>query len=81
MRRDKRNHIFRETLDESLPPFTPETASTWTKSVPAIYGGLIADFPDDMLSSSGSLVLEAGGENETLARRNIITDTGHFYTA
>lgn len=80
MRRDKRKHIFRETLDEELPPFTPETVPTWTKSVPAFDGGLIADCPDDMLSSPGRLVLEAGGENKTFAKRNIVTDTGKFYT-
>lgn len=45
--------------------------------VPAFGVGLIADWPDDMLDSSGRLVLEAGGENGTFGKRNIITDTGH----
>ncbi|KAB8239245.1 hypothetical protein ETB97_010268 [Aspergillus alliaceus] len=80
MRRDRRKHVYRKTLDEVLPSYTPETAPTWTKSVPAIDIELIADLPDDALDASGRLVLEAGGKSPVFAERNIVTDTGHFYT-
>lgn len=80
MRRDKRKHIYRESLDEVLPPFLPETAPTWAMSVPAIDIEWIADVPDDMLDLSGRLVLEAGGNSPLFTKRNIVTDTGHFYT-
>lgn len=80
MRRDKSKHVYRKTLDEELPPFTPETAPSWTKTVPAFDVELIADLPGDFLDSSGRLVLEAGGRNSAFAERNVITDTGHFYT-
>lgn len=80
MRRDKRKHIYRKTLDEVLPPFPPETAPAWATSVPAIDSEWIADLPDDALDSSGRVVLETGGKNPLFAKRNIVADTGHFYT-
>lgn len=82
MRRDKRKHIYRKTLDDVLPPFTPETAPAWTRSVPAIDATLVADLdlPGDLVDSLGRLVLEAGGQNPIFAERSIVTDTGHFFT-
>ncbi|KAF9893922.1 hypothetical protein FE257_008893 [Aspergillus nanangensis] len=80
MRRDKKNHIHRKTFDEPLPPYTEVTAPSWAKRVPAIDVDSIADLPTDLLDSSGRLVLESGGTNPLFAHRNIITDTGHFYT-
>lgn len=80
MRRDKRKHIYRKTVDDILPPYTAETAPAWAKNVPAFDVKLIADFPDDMLDPSGRLVLEAGGTSLVFAERNIVTNTGHFYT-
>ena len=80
MRRNKSKHIYRKTLDDVLPPFTPEVAPSWTMKVPRIDPEFIAHLPGDFLDESGRLVLEAGGRNPVFARRNIITDTGHFYT-
>ncbi|KAJ5689966.1 hypothetical protein N7462_004358 [Penicillium macrosclerotiorum] len=80
MRRDKSKHIFRKTFDDPLPPFTPETPPGWTRKVPAIDIQLISDLPPELLDGSGRLVLEPGGENPIFAERNIVTDTGHFYT-
>lgn len=80
MRRDKHQHIYRKTFEDQLPPFTPEDAPAWTRNVPAFDVGLIADLPDDARDPSGRLVLEPGGENPVFAERNIITDTGYFYT-
>jgi hypothetical protein len=40
----------------------------------------LANLPTDFLDSAGRLVLEEGGENPIFAERNIIIDTGHFYT-
>jgi hypothetical protein len=80
MRRDKRKHIRRKTLDEALPPYMEETAPAWTTNVPAIDVKLIADLPDDMLDTSGRLVLASGGKSPLFTTRNIITNTGHFYT-
>lgn len=79
MRRDKRKHIYRKALEDVLPPYTPETAPSWTKHVPPIDDELIADLPD-ALDSSGRLVLEAGGKSPAFTERNIVTDSGHFYT-
>lgn len=80
MRRDKNKHIYRKTLDEALPPYTPETAPVWTKRVPAIDVEMIANLPGDALDALGSLILESGGKSPVFAERNIITGTGHFYT-
>jgi hypothetical protein len=80
MRRDKRKHIYRKTLDEVLPSFPPETAPARAISVPAIDIEWIADLPDDTLDLSGRVVLEAGGKSPLFIKRNIVTNTGHFYT-
>ncbi|KAK2758614.1 hypothetical protein FQN54_003304 [Arachnomyces sp. PD_36] len=80
MRRDKRKHIYRKTIDEALPPFPQETAPSWAMNVPAINIECIADLPGDMLDSSGRLVLEDWGKGPLFMKRNIVTGTGHFYT-
>lgn len=77
-RRDKSKHVYRKTLDV-LPLFRPEAAPSWTEKVPRIDPELIAHLPGDFLDESGRLVLEAGGRNPVFGKRNIITDTGHFY--
>lgn len=41
---------------------------------------LIADFPGDLLDSSGKLVLEVDGMSLAFTERNIIANTGYFYT-
>lgn len=79
MRRDRRN-IYRETMDDELPPFTPIVAPAWTQNVPAVDPTWITDLPDDMLDSSGKLVLEVGGETSFYLERNIIFGGGDFYT-
>ncbi|PGH31337.1 hypothetical protein GX50_05876 [[Emmonsia] crescens] len=77
---DKRKHIYRKMLDEVLPEFPSETAPTWAMKVSAIDIEWIADLPGDILDLSGRLVLEAGGKSPLFTKRNIITDTGYFYT-
>lgn len=49
MSRDKSKHIYRETLDDVLPPFTPEVAPSWARQVPRIDMELIAHLPGDFL--------------------------------
>lgn len=80
MRRDKSKHIYRKSFDDLLPPFTAEAAPIWTKRAQPIAAELLLDLPAELLDASGRLVLEEGGENPNFAERNIITDTGHFYT-
>lgn len=80
MRREKSKHIYPEMYGDIPPPFTPVVPPVWTKGVPAIDTELIADLPGDFLDPSGKLVLEADGESLVFAERNIITNTGHFYT-
>ncbi|OJJ50432.1 hypothetical protein ASPZODRAFT_2118010 [Penicilliopsis zonata CBS 506.65] len=79
LRRDGK-HIYRETLDDVLPNYTPETAPSWTRKVPPIDVNLIEGLPDDVLDSSGKLILEQGGQNLVFAERNIVTNTGYFRT-
>lgn len=79
MRSDKRKHIYCKTLEDVLPPYTPETVPSWTERIRPIDVERVADLPD-ALDSSGSLVLETGGKSPIFAERNIVTDTGHFYT-
>ncbi|KAK2781147.1 hypothetical protein FQN52_001794 [Onygenales sp. PD_12] len=79
MRRDKQKHIRRNSFDDVLPAFEPETAPAWTTKVPAIDMEWIADLPGDALDSSGRLVLEVGGKSPTFAKRNVVTDSGYFY--
>lgn len=80
MRRVKSQHIFPKSFDDELPPFTPMVAPSWTKRVPPVDVGMIADLPSDFLDSSGRLVLEEGGDTPTFVARNIMTGTGDFYT-
>jgi hypothetical protein len=80
LRRDRSKHIIRETMDDELPEFTPVTAPVWVKRVPALDFDLISDLPSGVLNSSGKLVLEKGGNSGFFAERNIIIDTGYFYT-
>ncbi|KAF7717534.1 Uncharacterized protein PECH_005462 [Penicillium ucsense] len=80
MRRDKNKHIYRQTFEDSLPSFVPEIAPSWAKVVPPIDAALLGEFPRDFLDRMGRLVLEEGGENPIFARRNVVMDTGHFYT-
>ncbi|CAI7668938.1 unnamed protein product [Penicillium pancosmium] len=55
-------------------------APIWTKRAQPIDADLLVGFPAELLDASGRLVLEEGGENPNFAERNIVTDTGHFYT-
>ncbi|KAJ5677800.1 uncharacterized protein N7477_003433 [Penicillium maclennaniae] len=80
MRRDKRKHIYRKTFEDLLPPFVAETAPRWTRAVPAFDPECITDLPGELVDAQGRLVLEEGGENPSFAERNIVTNTGHFYT-
>lgn len=80
MRRDKNKHIYRKTFEDCLPSFVPEMAPDWAKVVAPIDVELLHEFPSDFLDPAGRLVLEHGGENPIFAQRNIIMDTGHFYT-
>ncbi|KAJ5379087.1 hypothetical protein N7509_012206 [Penicillium cosmopolitanum] len=80
MRREKSKHIYRKSFDDLLPPFTAEAAPIWTKRAQPIDADLLVGFPAELLDASGRLVLEEGGENPNFAERNIVTDTGHFYT-
>ncbi|KAJ5098735.1 hypothetical protein N7532_005736 [Penicillium argentinense] len=80
MRRDKTKHIYRKTFDDLLPPFVAEIAPGWTRRVGPIDVDLLEDFPAELRDAAGRLVLEEGGENPNFADRNIVTDTGHFYT-
>ncbi|OQE31543.1 hypothetical protein PENSTE_c001G04672 [Penicillium steckii] len=80
MRRDKSKHIYRKSFDDLLPPFTAEVAPFWTRHAKPIDGDQLIEFPSEFLDGSGRLVLEEGGENPIFAERNIVTDTGHFYT-
>ncbi|GAD96274.1 hypothetical protein PVAR5_4924 [Paecilomyces variotii No. 5] len=74
-------HIFREKNDDPLPPFIPEGLPSWTKNVAPIDKGLLRQsVPPDKLDADGNLVLEEGGKSAIFARRNIITNTGWFYT-
>ena len=79
MRRDRRN-IYRETMDDELPPFTPMVAPVWTKNMPDVDPVSIAGLPDNMLDSFGRLVLELGGETSFYLERNIIFGGSDFYT-
>ncbi|KLJ13656.1 hypothetical protein EMPG_11419 [Blastomyces silverae] len=80
MRRDKRKQIHRKSVGEVLPAFEPETVPAWATKVPPIDTEGIADLPGVELDSSGKLVLEAGGRSPTFMKRNIVTDSGYFYT-
>ncbi|RDW76831.1 uncharacterized protein DSM5745_06823 [Aspergillus mulundensis] len=79
--RRNRKHVYREEDSDPFPPFTPEVLPGWTRHVPPIDRGLLRkSMPAEMLDAEGNLVLEEGGKDENFARRNIVTNTGWFYT-
>ncbi|KAF7596202.1 hypothetical protein BBP40_002734 [Aspergillus hancockii] len=79
LRRD-RNHILRETGQDSFPSYTSLTGPTWTLSVPAITPQDMETFPPEYISDDHKLVLEEDGLNKVFARRNIVTNVGWLYT-
>lgn len=74
------NHIIRESMNDELPAFPPETAPPWARNVPVLDFDSINGLPSGALDSTGKLVLEKGGDSIVFAKRNIIVDTGYFYT-
>ncbi|PGH02791.1 hypothetical protein GX51_04402 [Blastomyces parvus] len=80
MRRDKCKQIRCKSVGDELPAFEPETVPAWATKVPPIDTEEIAHWPGVELDSSGKLVLESGGRSPTFAKRNIVTDSGYFYT-
>ncbi|KAJ5707744.1 hypothetical protein N7488_007545 [Penicillium malachiteum] len=79
--RRNRQHILRERDEDPYPEFTPEELPDWTKNVSAIDKELLKQsVPSRMLSIDGQLVLEENGLSRIFAQRNIITNTGWFYT-
>ncbi|KAJ5091891.1 hypothetical protein NUU61_006761 [Penicillium alfredii] len=79
--RRNREHVYRERDSDPWPPFTPEELPGWTKKVPPIDRDLLRlSVPSDSLDAEGNLVLEKNGKGTNFARRNIITNTGWFYT-
>ncbi|KAJ5730755.1 uncharacterized protein N7483_005263 [Penicillium malachiteum] len=73
--------IIRERNEDPYPEFVPEELPAWTKNVPAIDKELLKQsVPSHMLSTEGQLVLEAKGLSLIFAQRNIVTNTGWFYT-
>ncbi|GAQ10371.1 hypothetical protein ALT_7692 [Aspergillus lentulus] len=76
-----REHVYREEDGDPWPPFTPEELPGWTKKVaPADKDLLRLSVPPESLDAEGNLVLEANGKSPNFARRNIITNSGWFYT-
>ena len=74
-------HVYREKDGDPWPPFTPEELPGWTKNVAPIDKDLLRlSVPPESLDAEGNLVLEANGKSPNFARRNIITNTGWFYT-
>ncbi|KAE8332269.1 hypothetical protein BDV39DRAFT_200417 [Aspergillus sergii] len=61
MRRDKRKHIYRKTLEEVPPPYTREMVPLWTKRVPPLVVEFIADLPDALDSSDLAEQMEVWG--------------------
>ncbi|GFG10515.1 hypothetical protein IFM61392_06436 [Aspergillus lentulus] len=79
--RRNREHVYREEDGDPWPPFTPEELPGWTKKVaPADKDLLRLSVPPESLDAEGNLVLEANGKSPNFARRNIITNSGWFYT-
>lgn len=79
--RRTREHVYREDDGDPWPPFTPEECPCWTQEVPPIDKELLGiSVPPEALDKEGNLVLEANGKGPNFARRNIITNTGWFYT-
>lgn len=79
--RRNHEHIYREDANDTLPPFTPEELPGWTTRVAPIDRDLLKlSVPPEALDTEGNLVLEKNGKGRNFARRNIITNTGWFYT-
>jgi hypothetical protein len=79
--RRNREHVYRDRDDDPWPPFTPEELPDWTRKVAPIDRDLLRlEVPPEMLDAEGNLVLEKNGKGPNFARRNIITNTGWFYT-
>ena len=79
--RRNREHVCREEDGDPWPPFIPEELPDWTKSVPPMDKDLLRrSVPSESLDAEGNLVLEKNGKGPNFARRNIITNTGWFYT-
>ncbi|KAJ5895245.1 hypothetical protein N7495_006936 [Penicillium taxi] len=80
LRRNGR-HVFRDDDHDPLPPFIPEDLPDWVDDVAPINKELLKrSVPSDVLDADGNLVLEEQGQSGIFARRNIITNTGWFYT-
>ncbi|KAJ5782911.1 hypothetical protein N7457_004685 [Penicillium paradoxum] len=79
--RRNREHVYREEDGDPWPPFTPEELPSWAKAVAPIDKDLLGrSVPPESLDGEGNLVLEANGKALNFARRNILTNTGWFYT-
>lgn len=79
--RRNHEHVDREEDGDPWPPFTPEDLPDWTRKVRPIDKELLREsVPPDSLDQEGNLVLEQKGKSPIFARRNIITNTGWFYT-
>jgi hypothetical protein len=79
--RDRARHVYRERHDDPLPPFTAEELPDWTSNVgPLAKDVLKLSMPPGSLDADGNLVLEEHGKGPNFARRNIVTNTGWFYT-
>lgn len=75
------DHLYREEDTDPLPPFIPEQLPDWTKKVLPMDKGLLkSSVPAGKIDANGNLVLEENGRSPIFARRNIITNTGWFYT-
>lgn len=73
--------IIRERDEDPWPEFVPEELPEWTTNVAAIDKEVLRQsVPPHKLNLEGQLVLEEDGQNRIFARRNIITNTGRFYT-
>ncbi|KAJ0414257.1 hypothetical protein BJY00DRAFT_34991 [Aspergillus carlsbadensis] len=79
--RRNRKHVYREKNSDPLPTYIPEELPQWTKNVGPLDKGLLRlSVPHEVLDAEGNLVLEVGGKGPNFARRNIVTNTGWFYT-
>ncbi|KAL3440452.1 hypothetical protein BJX65DRAFT_300483 [Aspergillus insuetus] len=74
-------HVYHEKNSDPLPTFIPEELPPWTRNIGPLHKGLLSvSVPPEVLDAEGNLVLEAGGKSLNFARRNILTNTGWFYT-
>lgn len=72
---------IRERDEDPWPEFVAEELPGWTKNVAPIDKELLRNsVPPHKLNMEGQLVLEEDGQNRIFAQRNIITNTGRFYT-